>query len=376
VYSFLPLTMPIDPSQVVRVSEDAFQNLPDFSYKPRYSYYNGLRYAFIDEESPSVLHDGKTIPLTEVKPGTEIHWETFLCLHGEPTWSFLFRRMIPVFLNRPAPKGSEVGSLYVRRRVLAPDWIGFGRSDKPTDDDFYTWDMHHEFLCQFVQKHLVEENVGRASKVIPVVQDWGGLLGLTLPPLFPRLITHFLIMNTAFGSGRGAGKGFINWRDYVAKTPNLKMGEIIGRGTKHLTKEEIAAYNAPFPNNESKAGARRFPALVPITKGMAGVASSLASYAFLQSLAPGDMRIFICIGGSDPVLGPYVMEHGVLPAFESSTGALVMTNQEAGHFVQEWGAPIAEKAIDAWGYETDELASNHIKEVKVRRNENKLKSKL
>lgn len=125
-----------------------------------------------------------------------------------------------------------------------------------------------------------------------------------------------------------------------------------------------------------QAGARRFPALVPITKEMAGVGSSVASYAFLQSLSPGAMRVFICIGGSDPVLGPYVMEHGVIPAFENSTGALVMTIQEAGHFVQEWGVPIAEKAIDVWSWETDEQAASHVKEVKMRKSGKQSKSKL
>lgn len=366
-----------NPAQVVRVPEEAFRNLPNFPYKPRYGHYNGLRYAFIDEVSPGVLHDGRVLSLTEVKPGTHVQWETFLCLHGEPTWSFLFRRMIPIFLNRPAPRGSQSASLYVRRRVLAPDWIGFGRSDKPTDDGFYTWDMHHEFMCQFVQKHVMGEDADRASKVIPVVQDWGGLLGLTLPALFPRLITHLLIMNTAFGLGRGAGKGFIAWRDYVASHPDLKMGEIIGRGTKHLTKEELAAYDAPFPDNGSKAGARRFPQLVPIEKSMAGVGSSAASYAFLQSLPPGGMRVFICIGGSDPVLGPHVMEAGVIPAFENSTGALLMTIQEAGHFVQEWGEEVAQKAIDAWSWESDEQATIQVHGVSLRRGgSSKAKGKL
>jgi len=182
-------------------------------------------------------------------------------------------------------------------------------------------------------------------------------------------------MNTAFGLGKGAGKGFINWRDYVARTPNLKMGEIIGRGTKHLTKEELAAYDAPYPNNESKAGARRFPALVPITKAMSGVGSSAASFAFLQSLSPEDMRVFMCVGGADPVLGPHVMEAGVLPAFVNSTGALMMTIPEAGHFVQEWGEPVAKKAIDAWAWECDEDAVKHLEGVALRRNENSGKAK-
>jgi len=178
-------------------------------------------------------------------------------------------------------------------------------------------------------------------------------------------------MNTTFGLGRGISEGFMDWRDYVARTPNLNMGEIIARytasrGTTHLTKEQLAAYDAPFPNNESKAGARRFPALVPITPTMAGVGSSVASFAFLQGLAPGDMRIFMCIGGSDPVLGTHVMEASVLPAFEKSTGALMMAIPEAEHFVQEWGEQIAEKAIDAWAWERDEDAAQHLEGITLR----------
>ena len=129
----------------------------------------------------------------------------------------------------------------------------------------------------------------------------------------------------------------------------------------------LTRYHSVPTHNFSQAGARRFPALVPITNTMAGVGSSAASFAFLQSLHPGDIRVFICVGASDPVLGPHVMESGVLPAFESSTGALMMTIPEAGHFVQEWGEPVAEKAIDAWAWERDEDAVRHLEGVTLRR---------
>ena len=139
-----------------------------------------------------------------------------------------------------------------------------------------------------------------------------------------------------------------------------------------MTEQEKKAYDVPYPNQESKviapslfavmaidhimhkAGVRRFPELVPIEKSMDGVASSFAAYAYFQNLQPSDLRVFIAIGMSDPVLGEGVMNKSIIPAFESSTGCLVMKIPEAGHFVQEWGEGIAEKAVDVWSTEKDE----------------------
>src|SRR5262249_53000034 len=153
---------------------------------------------------------------------------TLLCLHGEPTWSYLYRKMIPPF----------VAAGY---RVVAPDFIGFGRSDKPEDEAFYTFEMHREFLLWFIQA-LDLKNMTLA------VQDWGGLLGLPLPMEAPGRFEGLLVMNPALGTGDvPLSKGFVEWRAYVAKTPSLDCGKLLGRACPQLSPAEAAAYEAPYP---------------------------------------------------------------------------------------------------------------------------------
>ncbi|KZS89682.1 alpha/beta-hydrolase [Sistotremastrum niveocremeum HHB9708] len=345
----------IDPSRVYRTPDSAFQDLPGFPYVPRYEYYHGLRYALIDETSPYVFHDGRQIPIEQFQgAGKEVHWETYLCFHGQPTWSYLYRKMIPVFLNRAPPKGSSSARKYVRRRVLAPDYIGFGRSDKPIDDEVYKWHLHHDFLIQFIIRQVLgEAPSSQGGDVIGVMQDWGGILGLTLPAIFPTLFTHLLVMNTSLCIGLPPSKGWLQFRDFIARSPDVNVGPVIGRGSKHLSKEEVAAYDAPHPIKESKAGVRRFPPLVPIRSGMAGVASGYAAKAYFNHLPRSSIRPFVAIGVADPVLGIPVMEDLISQNFASTLGCFIMNIQEAGHFVQEWGGPIAEKAIDTWAWAKD-----------------------
>jgi haloalkane dehalogenase len=293
----------------VRTPEEAFANLPDWPWPPRFreglSGYDGLQMHYIDEGPKNAEH-------------------TFLCLHGEPTWGYLYRRMIPPFLSSGA-------------RVVVPDLFGFGRSDKPIDDAVYTWDFHRNALIRFVE-HVDLQNITL------VVQDWGGLLGLTLPIAFPQRIARLIVMNTAFGVGESASPGFIQWRDYVARTPDLPVGALIKRGTPHLTQAEVAAYDAPFPDKTYKAGVRRFPALVPITPDMDGVAVSKAARAWWSMEFTG--KSFMAIGMKDPVLGAPVMQalhahiRGCPPPLEIADG---------GHFVQEWGKEIAEAALRSFG---------------------------
>jgi len=255
---------------------------------------------------------------------------------------------------------------------LAPDFIGFGRSDKPTDDEFYTWDMHQRFCCEFVAKHVLGLKDKYPGHVMGVFQDWGGILGFTLPPTFPNLFTHLLVMNTGFGLGSPPSQGWLKFRDFIKANPNPAIGRLLGRGAAHMTEQEKKAYDVPYPDQESKvivpllcadvvvdhitrkAGVRRFPEIVPIEKTMDGVASSFAAYAYFQNLKPSDLRVLVAIGMADPVLGEGAMNKTVIPAFESSTGCLVMKIPEAGHFVQEWGEGIAEKAVDIWSTEKDE----------------------
>src|SRR5262249_48791092 len=152
---------------------------------------------------------------------------TLLCLHGEPTWSYLYRKMIPPFLA-------------AGWRVVAPDFIGFGRSDKVEDEAFYTFAMHREFLL-----HVIESLDLR--HVALAVQDWGGLRGLTLPMALPERFDRLLVMNTTLATGDvPLTDGFLAWRAYVARTPNLDCARLLARACPHLSPEEAAAYEAPY----------------------------------------------------------------------------------------------------------------------------------
>jgi haloalkane dehalogenase len=254
------------PVEALRTPEDRFADLPGWSHAPHHvdelPGYEGLRLSYVDE-------------------GPRTGAPTFLCLHGEPTWSYLYRRMTPVFLRAGA-------------RVVVPDMFGFGRSDKPVDDAVYTFDWHRGALLAFVERLDLRD-------VCLVCQDWGGLLGLTLPMAAPARWTRLLVMNTTLGMGQGATPGFRAWRDYVARTPDLPVGGLMKRSVPHLTDAEAAAYDAPFPDARHKAGVRRFPALVPVEPGMDGVETGRAAARFWSEDWRGDS--FMAVGLADPVLG-------------------------------------------------------------------------
>lgn len=294
--------------EALRTDEVRFDRLHGWPYPPRYTDalagYEGLRMHFVDEGP--------------------VDAPVFLCLHGEPTWAYLYRRMIPVFAGAGL-------------RVVAPDFFGFGRSDKPVDDAAYTWEFHRGSLVQLVEALALTD-------ITLVVQDWGGLLGLTLPVDFPERITGLLIMNTGFGVGSVPSEGFVAWREYVARTPDLAVGRLLARTTPHLKSDEVAAYDAPFPGPLYKAGVRRFPAIVPTDPAMDGVAVSRRARSWWAEEFDG--RSFMAIGMQDPVLGPAVMDR-VHRSIRGCPEPLRV--EEAGHFVQEWGEPIARAALASWG---------------------------
>jgi haloalkane dehalogenase len=242
---------------------------------------------------------------------------TYLCLHGEPTWSYLYRRMIPPFVASGA-------------RVVAPDFIGFGRSDKPEDEATYTFDFHRSFLLDLVEKLDLKN-------ITLVVQDWGGLLGLTLPMEMPGRFERLLVMNPTLGTGDvPLSEGFLAWRAYVAKNPDLACGKLLSRTCPQLTPAEAAAYDAPFPDARYKAGARRFPQLVPEHQDDPGAAISRKARDFLQKRWNGESRM--AVGAKDPVLGVPVMK--VLRTWiRNCPEPLIVDN--GGHFLQEWGDEVA-----------------------------------
>lgn len=287
----------------MRTPDERFAQLPGFSHAPRYLEWQGLRAHYVDE--------GK---------GDRV----FLCLHGEPTWSYLYRRMIPPFLASGA-------------RVVAPDFLGFGRSDKPVEESFYTFEMHRTFLLQFIERLDL-------TRITLVVQDWGGLLGLTLPMEMPERFERLLVMNTALGTGDvPLSEGFVAWRAYVNKTPDLPCGKLMQRTCPHLTPAEADAYDAPYPDTASKAGARAFPNLVPDRPDAPGAALSRKARDWWMSAWKGES--FMAIGAKDPVLGPPVM-NALRKWIRNCPEPYV--HPEGGHFLQEWGEDIAREVLEKW----------------------------
>jgi len=287
----------------MRTPEARFASLPGFPYLQRYLEWRGLRAHYVDQGQGE---------------------RTYLCLHGEPTWSYLYRRMIPPFMASGA-------------RVVAPDFIGFGRSDKPTEESFYTFDMHRAFLLDFIARMDL-------TRITLVVQDWGGLLGLTLPMEMPERFERLLVMNTALGTGDvPLSEGLVAWRAYVNKTPDLPCGKLMQRACPHLTAEEAAAYDAPYPDLASKAGARAFPNLVPDRPDAPGAAISRKARDWWMNSWKGES--FMAVGATDPVLGPPVM-HALRKFIRNCPEPYV--HAKGGHFLQEWGEDIAGEVLTRW----------------------------
>lgn len=296
-------------SRILRTAEERFQTLPAYDFEPRYvddlPGYEGLRCHYID-------------------PGPDDAAQTYFCLHGQPTWAYLYRHMIPVFLNSGA-------------RVIAPDFFGFGRSDKPVDQALYTFTFHRDMLLAFMSRLEL-------TGLTLVCQDWGGLLGLTLPMEAPHRFSRMLVMNTALGTGDvPLGEGFLAWRQWCRDHPDLAVGKLLGRACPHLTTEEIAAYDAPFPDTEHKAGARAFPELVPEHPDSEGADLSRQARSWLQDEWQGET--FMAIGMRDPVLTPRTM-HYLRKSIRNCPEPYEVA--EGGHFLQEWGANVAAHAVAAW----------------------------
>ena len=293
---------------ILRTPDERFQNLPGYNFVPNYLLdlpsYSGLRLHYVDEGNGQA--------------------KTFLCLHGEPTWSYLYRRMIPVFVN-------------AGHRAVAPDFFGFGKSDKPVDDTVYTFEFHRAMLVEFIERLNLRN-------IVLVCQDWGGLLGLTLPHQMPERFSGLLIMNTTFATGdQPLSQGFLDWRAWTQKNPDMAVGKLMSRTCPHLTAGEISAYDAPFPDGRYKAGVRRFPQVVPDRADLDGAALSRAARAWWRDSWAG--KSLMAVGMTDPVLGPAVMAE-VRSHIRGCPLPLEM--REAGHFVPEWGEAIATRALEVF----------------------------
>jgi haloalkane dehalogenase len=232
--------------------------------------------------------------------------------------------MIPVMLESGA-------------RVIAPDFFGFGRSDKPVQDSTYTFHFHRDFLLRFVE-HLALRNITL------VVQDWGGTLGLTLPVDlgFRSKLDRLFVMNTVLPVGKPLGPHYYEWRALVRATPDVPVGQLVRKITPQLTDEEMAAYDAPFPDSRFKAGARTFPELAMVEPGMQGVAESVSALRFWSEDWSG--RSFMAVGAKAPDANTM---YALRSQIRGCPEPLVVADSD--HFVPEWGEPVAIAALRSFG---------------------------
>ncbi len=296
----------------LRTPDAVFSGLPGYPWQPHYvsdlPSLAGLRMHYLDE--------GQSEPLACAQEQT-----TYLCLHGNPAWSYLYRKMIPIFTASGA-------------RVVAPDLIGFGKSDKPKKDGFHTFTWHRQSLLELVERLDLKNTV-------LVVQDWGGLLGLTVPMAAPQRYKGLLVMNTTLATGEvPLPPGFTAWREMCAKNPAFDIARLFARGNPHMGPQECAAYMAPYPDAGHRAATRAFPPMVPEFADADGAATSRAARDFWQTQWHGTS--LMAIGQQDPVLGEAVMR-SLQTMIRGCPEPILMP--QAGHFVQEHGELVAQRAV-------------------------------
>jgi haloalkane dehalogenase len=273
---------------VFRTPDERFEGLPGYDFAPNYAEVDGLRLHYVDE--------GEGSPI--------------VCFHGEPTWSFLYRKMVPPLV--------EAG-----HRVICPDFAGFGRSDKPTDRGWYSYDRHVETVSELLAGLDL-------SSVTAVVQDWGGPIGLRWAVQNSERVDRLVILNTGLFTGR-VSEGFLQWRDFAERNPDLPVGFVCQGGTAtELPDDVVAAYEAPFPTPESKAGAAQFPLLVPTDFDQPG-AAEMGEVS--EALGRWDKPALIAFSDSDPVF-PSPRAGQVFADLIPGAGGQV-TIEGAAHFLQE-----------------------------------------
>jgi haloalkane dehalogenase len=272
---------------ILRTSDERFVNLPDFDYQPRYVEIEGLRMAYVES--------GAGDPI--------------LMLHGEPTWGFLYRRMIP--------------PLAAAGRALAPDLVGFGRSDKPVAPNAYSYRSHVRWMRRFIEALDLK-------RITLVCQDWGGLIGLRMLAQMPARFARVVAMNTDIPDGGDLGAGFMQWKRVSQRMRPLVPDAIVSTALRRrkLTAAEAAAYAAPFPSPEYLTGAAVFPRLVPIRADYPGAYENRVA---IETLSKLDLPVLLIWGAGDPVLGH--LERHLRAIFRKV--APPITISDAGHFVQE-----------------------------------------
>jgi len=277
---------------VLRTPDDWFTNLPGYPFAPHFLEVGGLRIQHVDEgprRAPPVL-----------------------LLHGEPSWSYLYRKMIPLLTASGL-------------RAVAPDLVGFGGSDKPASPEEYTYQRHVDWMRGVLEGLDLRD-------VTLVCQDWGGLIGLRLAAEHPERFTRIVAANTFLPTGdRPPGPAFLTWQRYSQETRDLPVGRIVQAGcVTALPPEVIAAYDAPFPDERYKAGARRFPLLVPTSPDDPAAPANRRAWEVLRRWEKPFLTAF---GDSDPVTqGADVLLREAIPG---TRGQPHTTITGAGHFLQE-----------------------------------------
>jgi len=290
--------------EFLRTPEAHFRDLKDYPFKPHYISdllgYEGLRGHYLDE-------------------GDSNAEEVFLCLHGEPAWSYLYRKMIPEFVSAGA-------------RVIAPDLLGFGKSDKPVDENIYTFEFHRNYLIKLIESLDLRN-------ITLVCQDWGGLLGLTLPQDMENRFKRLLIMNTGLLVEPVRAEAFLEWHDDIVKPETLELNKFFKKYAPTIDSTEAAAYAAPFPDKHYQAGVRKFPKIVA-APDLICIETSTRAFEFWKKHWSGES--FMAIGMKDAMLGPSVM-HYMKEVINGCPEPMEVP--DAGHFVQEFGQAVAVAAL-------------------------------
>ncbi len=288
--------------KVLRTPDERFGNLPGFPYAPHYvEVPGGLRMHYVDQ--------GQGDPI--------------LCIHGEPSWCYLYRKMIP--------------TLSKHGRVIAVDLIGFGRSDKPVGRESYTYALHHDALEAFIKQLDLK-------RITLVCQDWGGLLGLPIATEMPDRFARLVIMNTGLPtSGKPLGPGFMAWKAYANRSADMDIGRVLQNATvSDLSPEVMAAYDAPFPDASYKGGALQFPNLVPISEDAEALPHMRKAAEALKSWTKPALVMF---SDKDPVtVGGDKFFRATIPSAKDEPE---ITIRDAAHFLQEdKGEEIAEHIVE------------------------------
>ena len=290
--------------EILRTPDDRFADLADYPYDPNYLMCGELRIHYVDQGNSDD--------------------ETVLMLHGEPSWSYLYRKMIPIIAN-------------AGHRVIVPDLVGFGKSDKLANQEDYTYQRHVDWMADLVLKLDLKN-------ITLFCQDWGGLIGLRIAAEHEDRFKRILAANTFLPTGDyRSPDAFIEWQQFSQKTPVFKVGEIIASACVSDLSDDIRkAYDAPFPGEEYKAGARKFPMLVPIKPDDPASNPNRKAWEVLKKW---DKPFLTAFSDSDPITrGGDAYFHKLIPGTKGQAHSTIVG---AGHFLQEdKGEELAELTVD------------------------------